>query len=704
MNVPGLTLSPEEFSAAFPFHFAIDYRLRLVQCGPKFSTICARAEPGALIVDLLEIKRPEVQFTTQDITRNLKTLFLIECKSSGVTLRGQMLPLAGTETLLFLGSPWFTESQDVVLAGLAFDDFAIHDPGIDMLMALQAQQMGYQEVKGLAGQLSKQRAELRSANAALQSRNDALQAARDALHKTSESLRTTASRLEVIVRNLHEGIIVEDAEHRIVLANDLFCQMFGIPGSASLVGADCRAAGRESAKMFVSSENFLARVGQIVVGQQTILGEELALVSGRTYARDYVPIMDGLTCVGHLWAYRDVTPRKRAEEELRADRNLLATTLSSMVDGVIAVDGKQRIQLINSAALQMIGIKASEAVGQPIDAVLHFQTRRGQSVPCPVAESFFRRERAGNIYDSDNAVMLRSRQGQLVSVVFSATPFASGDGPITGGLVIFRDVSAEAKVEQMKRNFVDSVSHELRTPLSSIKGFIKSLQQDDLLPLSVWKESLNIAHEQATRLTSLVDDILELSLIESGQVQFRNELVQIAQIARLSLTETLALAQGKGIVIEFNPQRDLGEGRIFADPSRIQSMITNLLTNAIKFTPNGGTISMMLDSNGREILLSVRDTGVGIHRDQHTRIFRKFYRVDRENKAIPGTGLGLPIVLSIVEHYGGRIEVESEEGKGSCFRVYLPVLRVLRWLRWSRRRAACLSLGIPAGCQKVAGG
>ena len=399
------------------------------------------------------------------------------------------------------------------------------------------------------------------------------------------------------------------------------------------------------------------------------------MVSGRTYARDYVPIMDGLTCVGHLWAYRDVTPRKRAEEELRADRNLLATTLSSMVDGVIAVDEKQRIQLVNSAALQMIGIKASEAVGQPIDAVLHFQTRHGQSVPCPVAESFFRRERAGNIYDSDNAVMLRSRQGQLVSVVFSATPFASGDGPITGGLVIFRDVSAEAKVEQMKRNFVDSVSHELRTPLTSIKGFIKSLQQDDLLPLSVWKESLNIAHEQATRLTSLVDDILELSRIESGQVQFRNEPVQIAQIAGLCLTETLGLAQSKEIAIEFNPQRNLGEGRIFADPSRIQSMITNLLTNAIKFTPNGGTISMMLDSNGREILLSVRDTGVGIPRDQHTRIFRKFYRVDRENEAIPGTGLGLPIVLSIVEHYGGRIEVESEEGKGSCFRVYLPVLQ-----------------------------
>jgi len=120
---------------------------------------------------------------------------------------------------------------------------------------------------------------------------------------------------------------------------------------------------------------------------------------------------------------------------------------------------------------------------------------------------------------------------------------------------------------------------------------------------------------------------------------------------------------------------DLGAGRIFADPSRIQSMITNLLTNAIKFTPNGGTISMMLDSNGREILLSVRDTGMGIPRDQHTRIFRKFYRVDRENTAIPGTGLGLPIVLSIVEHHGGRIEVESEEGKGACFRVYLPVFQ-----------------------------
>ena len=121
---------------------------------------------------------------------------------------------------------------------------------------------------------------------------------------------------------------------------------------------------------------------------------------------------------------------------------------------------------------------------------------------------------------------------------------------------------------------------------------------------------------------------------------------------------------------------DFGAGdlpKLFADPTRMESVISNLICNAVKFTPNGGLVSVGLDSNGLDVLLTVRDTGAGISQDQQTRIFQKFYRVQRPGTAVPGTGLGLSIVHGIVQHYGGRIEVESQEQKGSCFRVYLPL-------------------------------
>ena len=672
MNDPGIALNLAQFKAAFPFHFAFDHQLRLLQIGSKLESICSSARPGALVIDLMKIIRPEVMFSWNDIQNNLSTLFLIECPEAGVTLRGQMIPMSDSECILFLGSPWFTDASEVVSAGLTFDDFAIHDPGIDMLLALQTQKMGYLEVKTLAAELSKQRAELRSANGELQARNDALQAARDALHQSSDDLRSTASRLAALVRNLHQGVIVEDQNGKIVLSNELFCGLFDLPiPPDALIGVNCRDAGREAANLFSDREQFLNRVNEILAEQKNVIGEELSLVSGRIYSRDYVPVMDNKSCIGHLWAYRDVTPQKRVERDLRAERNLLSITLSSMADGVITVDRYQKVKLMNSVAMDLTGWRMEQAAGRMVDEVMILKALNGDPAPCPIARSFFQRERVGDVHLMEGLHTLHSHSGGRYSVVTSATPFFSPEGDIVGGIVLLRDVTTESQIEMMKRSFVDNVSHELKTPLTAIQGFVTNLQQESEMTPSIRQEFLGIIRDQTQRLATLVEDILDLSRIESGEGHFQDQFLHLEEVVRRSMVAMIPQAKAKNIDISFIPARHLP--KLFADPTRMESVISNLICNAVKFTPNGGLVSVGLDSNGLDVLLTVRDTGAGIPQDQQTRIFRKFYRVQRPGTAVPGTGLGLSIVHGIVQHYGGRIEVESQEQKGSCFRVYLPL-------------------------------
>ncbi len=670
-----LTLPAREFAGAFPFHFAFDRDQRLIQFGAKLTTICPGARTGRVVDGLFRILRPDSVTGWRGVAGHLETLFLVESHETGVKLRGQVLALDNGETMLFLGSPWFTDSQDVVAAGLSFGDFAIHDSGLDMMLALQAQKMGYEEVRALASELSSQRAELRGANTELEARNQALRAAKDALLRSGEELRMGARRMETLVRSLQDGIIVEDNQHKVVLVNELFCRLFGIGASAGeLEGADCREAGVQAAGLFVDRAKFVPRIEEIVREQKIVLGEELGLVNGRVYRRDYMPVMDAATCVGHMWAYRDITPQKKAERELRAERNLLAITLSSMSEGVITVDQEQRVKLMNTAAMDLTGWRLEQAAGKAVQEVMVLTTTANEPVPCPVAKAFFGSERVGDLHVLENSVTLRSHSGGAHTVVIRCSPFFSPEGGVTGGVVILRDVTEEVQVENMKRSFVDTVSHELKTPLTAIQGFVCNLQRDADMPASTRQEFLTILGEQTLRLAALVEDILDVSRIESGEGSFRDERLQIVEVSRNSINAVRQQAATKGITLAFSPPESLPE--LLADRTRLESVVTNLLTNAIKFTPNGGKVALRLDYNGQEILIAVEDSGVGIPKEHHTRIFRKFYRIERSERTAPGTGLGLTIVRGIVTHYGGRVEVDSQEGEGTCFRVYLPVSSV----------------------------
>jgi signal transduction histidine kinase len=237
--------------------------------------------------------------------------------------------------------------------------------------------------------------------------------------------------------------------------------------------------------------------------------------------------------------------------------------------------------------------------------------------------------------------------------------------------MVLRDVSREREIDNMKKDFISSVSHELHTPLTSIKAYTAAILRDPNMPEQTRRQFLGIIDEESNRLASLVEDLLEISRIESSTVKITRQDIDIAAAVKRALSALRPLADKKNIQLK----TDIAEGLtgLLDDPDKIQSVFTNLIDNSIKFTPEYGQVSVSVFQREQELVICVSDTGIGIPREALPKIFGRFYRVHRPDKQIQGTGLGLAIVKEIVTMHAGRIEVESEVNHGAAFTVFLPL-------------------------------
>lgn len=577
-----------------------------------------------------------------------------------------MLPLASGREMLFLGSPWFTSASEVLAAGLGLEDFAIHDPGMDMLLVMQAQVAAVDELKELANKLTRQRSELRTANLQLKEQNAALEAARQALARSEAEARL----LGLVAARTNNGVVITDDHGRIVWVNQGFTRITGYildevkgltPGSVLQgMGTD---------------PDTVAYMRECLRHQSGFETEVLNYSKDGTpywLSIEVQPVRNAEGSLTHYLAIEtDITGRRQAQEALRAEKEMLTSTLASIIDGVIAVDAQQRVRLVNPTAETLTGWTHESALGQDLATVLPLASEEGTAAPNLVEQAFQQQQVVGDVHETEPRWILRSLDGTARTVVAAARPMFDGDHIVVGGLVVFRDVSAEIEVDQMKRDFVYAVSHELRTPLTSIRGFLATLQSDPDIPAPTRQDFLNIVSDQALRLSHLVDDILEISRIEAGQTQFDLEHVDLRDLALRSLHEILPLAIRKRLRIDARVPATVPS--VLGDPDRVRSIFSNLLGNAVKFTPEGGTVTLELAAGDGTVVITVRDTGIGIPADQHDRIFQKFFRVRRPGSQIAGTGLGLSIVQSVVERMGGTIEVESVPDQGTCFRVHLQV-------------------------------
>jgi PAS domain S-box-containing protein len=359
---------------------------------------------------------------------------------------------------------------------------------------------------------------------------------------------------------------------------------------------------------------------------------------------------------------------KERTEQLEEEKELLAVTLCSMSDGVIAVDVDKRIVLFNKVAENLTQWKYHEAQGKMVDEIFHpIDEKTKNPVESPIDKVLSSRQtETGGDRDA-----LITRDGRECPISATAAPIRKNDGAIVGIVMVLRDVSAEREIDRMKSDFVSSVTHELRTPLTAIKAYITTILRDPDMTEQTKQQFLTIIDEESDLLKNLIEALLEVSRIESGTVKFSREPVDIAAVIEQVLSAVRHLADAKGIQLKVDIADNLGA--LQGDEGKIQSMVMNLVGNAIKFTPENGRVTISARRAGCELVINVSDTGLGIPKESLPKIFDRFYRVHRPGKQIKGTGLGLAIVKEIVNMHGGRITVESELDKGSTFTVFLPL-------------------------------
>ena len=336
------------------------------------------------------------------------------------------------------------------------------------------------------------------------------------------------------------------------------------------------------------------------------------------------------------------------------------TILRAMQDGLLVVDKSLRVTLVNQAFRKLFGLPEI-SLGTPLLDIV-----RDATVDRLIEETL----RAGKAMQSE-LVRADSKTNSERDVEISAVPIKDDAGLTTGAVVLFHDITQLKQTDKVRRDFVANVSHELRTPLSIVRGYIETLLDNPETSEKELSRILRVMERHSKRLGLLVDDLLTLAHLESRSAGLQFSDVQLAELLQSVIRDwekKLAEKQLK-VVVDLSPDART----IRADETRLHEVLYNLLDNALKYSRENGEIRLRAAQHGPDIVLSVTDNGIGISKDDLRRIFERFYRADKaRSRELGGTGLGLAIVKHIAQLHGGRVEAESELGKGTTIRVILP--------------------------------
>jgi two-component system phosphate regulon sensor histidine kinase PhoR len=341
-------------------------------------------------------------------------------------------------------------------------------------------------------------------------------------------------------------------------------------------------------------------------------------------------------------------------ESLNEERGKLSAVLRYMTDAVLIVDRDSKVILINPAAERIFNIKSEDALEQSLVEVVRLYQ--------------FVELWKSAISSGKQQIATMETTPERLFIQCIATPL--GESLPGSALLVFQDLTRIHQLENIRRDFVSNVSHELRTPLASMRAVTETLQQGALDDPAAAQRFMQHLENEIDNMTQIVQELLELSRIESGLVPFNLQPVMPLDLLQTAVQRLELQAERAGLKISIECQETLPAVR--ADKDRIEQVVINLLHNAVKFTPTGGEITASAKSVGGWIQFSVKDTGVGIEPDALPRIFERFYKAD-QSRSGGGTGLGLSIARHTVEAHGGRIWVESVPGEGSDFSFTLPL-------------------------------
>jgi two-component system phosphate regulon sensor histidine kinase PhoR len=345
---------------------------------------------------------------------------------------------------------------------------------------------------------------------------------------------------------------------------------------------------------------------------------------------------------------------KEMVKTISEERSKLATILSSMADGIIMTDSEGAIMLANPVAENLFDFKKDEVIGRPLIEVVHD-------------------------YEIDEVLKscLKTAQEQTTQLESGAAkrfirviaiPLMTERS--TGALVLFQDLTELRSLQTMRRELLGNVSHELRTPLATIKAIVETIQDGAIDDKEAAKKFLARVNDEVDRMTQMVAELTELSRIETGKAKLKLETVNLNLIIEDVIARLNPYAKSQRVALLSELPANLPP--VHADNERIRQVVTNLVHNAIKFTPSGGKVTISVKPDVNSVVVSVCDTGIGISKEDLPHVFERFYKADKA-RAGGGTGLGLAIAKHVVQAHGGNIWAQSEEGKGSTFSFSLPL-------------------------------
>lgn len=339
------------------------------------------------------------------------------------------------------------------------------------------------------------------------------------------------------------------------------------------------------------------------------------------------------------------------------ERKRLESVVEHLADGIIIVDAEGRVALMNLAAETLLGIKRAASIGRSYAEVLRDYelaavVREGQSIP---------------LVDAPPTTTIIEMGLPRRWVQAFSYPIPSVEPHLT--LVVLRDVTELRRTEAVRRDFVANVSHDLRTPIASLKALVETLLDGALEDPSVARDFLSRMEVEVDDLVRLVEQLLQLSRVEAGQLELHTSPGAVGDVIRRVAERMQAQATLKEVEIAVTVPLELPAAEF--DAERIEQVLVNLMQNAIKFSPRHGRTTMSASSNGDEIVVAVADRGPGLDPGDVERIFERFYKADR-SRAASGSGLGLAIAKHMIQLHGGRIWVENDFGRGATFKFSLP--------------------------------
>lgn len=522
--------------------------------------------------------------------------------------------------------------------------------------------------------------ELYNTNQELVNLNSSLE---NLISQRTESLLLSELQYKTLVQNLQVGILLEDSERKVILANLEFCNLFSLSiEPETLKGINYNHVADLFGGLLSDKENFNVRVEELLENNKIVPKEIIYLKNGKILNRSFVPIFSNGKRISLLWKYEDITEQVKIDDLIRKSEEKYRGIIENMELGLLEVDNNDIILKAYPKFCELTGYSKDELLGFKAMDILLPDDQLRQLVK---QQNENRKEGQAGVYE----IPIKRKNGEIIWLIISGTPVYNSNGEITGSLGIHLNITASKKTQealieankiaeqarQHEKRFLANMSHEIRTPINGIIGMSHLLSDTELTDQQ--NEYLGGLMYSADILMSLISDILDISKIEAGEMEMSEQEFSLKNLLTSILFTFKPKLKENNCSLDFKIDSEI-QTNVIGDTTFLTQILMNLVSNAVKFTKNGQVlIEINLLCRLGDVLMTefkVTDTGIGIKSEDLDNVFELFKQANSSIKGeFGGTGLGLAIVKQLVKIHGGEIYVDSTIGKGTTFTFTLPL-------------------------------